>query len=82
MTFAKIFDTRLGQVVAVLHYEDDRPDIRFFGMTDKMGVQSVSIGYDVGGWKTAQKGFHKVSYEMAENALLQIHSIFNTEIED
>jgi len=71
MTFAKMFNTQHGQVVAMIQANDDgAPEVRFFCKPDGLDVSSVAFSYPDSdeGWSRAEDGFAKVDIELAEKA--------------
>lgn len=69
--FAKLFDTKLGQILVKIDTGDDHPaEVRFFFEPEGLGVCSLAIGFTGNGedskaWGDAEKAFEKVTKESA-----------------
>lgn len=79
MTFAKLFETPHGQVLAMIqpNSDGDAPEIRFFAKPEGFDVCSMAFGYPSTdcGWDMAEEGFAKVDMEMATKAYAQIRKV-------
>lgn len=74
--FAKIFDTKYGQVLVKLDVDDENvPEIRFYSKPEGLGVCSVAFSYtnESTGSEDAEEGFAKVTLQMAETAAKELN---------
>jgi hypothetical protein len=73
--FAKLFDTKYGQVVVLKQdNEDGDPEIRFYAEPEGLGVCSMAFSYEEDKRDKQEEGFDKVNFEMAEAAGKQLSS--------
>lgn len=77
-TFAKLFDTEVGQILVIVQSSDDGdPEIRFFAKPDVLGVCSVALTYEDtdAGWGAAESAFEKIDVDMSLRATRQLFEI-------
>lgn len=71
--FAKLYDTKYGQVVVMKQdNEDGEPEIRFYAEPEGLGVCSMAFSYEEDDRDKQEEGFEKVTFEMAEAAGRQL----------
>ena len=78
--FAKLFETeKYGQILVKIDSSDDGPEVRFYFQPENLGVCSIAHSFkdSDAGWLAAEKFFHKVDVEVAEENVKYISSNLN-----
>jgi hypothetical protein len=81
--FAKLFETKIGQILVKLDDGEDAPEVRYFFEPPGLGVCSVALQFaddsDGEAWDKAEHAFDKtdegVAIAMVENVITRLPSV-------